>query len=136
MIGKIESATWITLAADVDGVAQPEKVGTRTHQLRAYFAYKAEAEAWLAEQQANGYEGAIGMAAISYFGPTDSPSNAWFVQAEREITLELVWCELVNAPAHYGKHQLMPNCRHPHFTGTHQTFAEHTAAMIAATAGR
>jgi hypothetical protein len=30
---------------------------------------------------------------------------------------ELVWCELVNAPAHDGKHVLQPNCRHAHFAG-------------------
>lgn len=99
MIGTIEDTTWRTVAADLNGVPQPEKVGTCTRQLRAYFAYKVEAQAWLAEQQADGYEGTIGMAAISYFGPTDSPSNCWFVQVEREL---------------------------------HQTFAEHTAAMLAA----
>lgn len=30
---------------------------------------------------------------------------------------ELVWCELVNAPAHEGRHQALPNCRHPHNAG-------------------
>jgi hypothetical protein len=87
-LGKVTEETWRTVAADVDGVPQPEKIGQLTITRRAYFAYQDEAQAFLREQAAEGFApadgwGGIGSAAVSYFGPTDAPGNCWSVQVEK-----------------------------------------------------
>lgn len=84
MIGQVIQETWRTVAADIDGIPQPEKINQLTTSRRALFAYRAEAETWARQQEAEGFsETVIGSAAVSYFGPTDAPGNCWSVTAER-----------------------------------------------------
>jgi hypothetical protein len=86
MIGQVEIANWRTVAADVDGVPQPEKIGQLTEQRRALFAYRSEVELWINEMAAQGFDDfIIASAATSYFGPTDAPGNCWSVTVERII---------------------------------------------------
>lgn len=82
MIRPAEVSRWRTVAADVDGIPRPERAGELHEQMQALFAYRADADRWLTALQAKGYEGTVAMAAVSYFGPTDSPSNCWSVSAE------------------------------------------------------
>lgn len=84
MIGSVQTERWRTIAADIDGVPQPEKAGQVTVRRQAQFAYRAEAEQWAAEQEAEGFGGTvISSAAVAYFGPTDAPGNCWSVSTER-----------------------------------------------------
>lgn len=84
MIGQVIGETWRTVAADIDGIPQPEKINQLTATRRALFAYRAEAEKWAADQEAEGFgETVIASAAVSYFGPTDAPGNCWSVTVER-----------------------------------------------------
>jgi hypothetical protein len=85
MIGTAEITRWRTVAHDVDGVVQAAEVGKRTERVHAYFAWRAEADEWVDDLRAAGFEDImIGSAATSYFGPTDAPGNCWFVSAEME----------------------------------------------------
>lgn len=84
MIGNVETTKWRTVAADIDGVPQPEKIGQLTESRRAQFAYRAEAVKWAADMTAEGFEVIwIASAAVSYYGPTDAPGNCWSVRVER-----------------------------------------------------
>ena len=86
-MGKVEEQTWTTIAADIDGVVQNEKIGEQTRTRHIYFAWREEAEAWLAEQEAEGWSKRHGptSTATAYFGDTDSPGNCWSCEVEREM---------------------------------------------------
>lgn|SRR5487761_1186702 len=84
MIGQVREENWRTVAADTDGIPQPEKINQVTTRRQALFAYRAETAQWIAEQEAEGFGGpVIASAAVSYFGPTDAPGNCWSVTVER-----------------------------------------------------
>jgi len=84
MIGQVSEERWRTVAADIDGIPQPEKINQVHTSRRAMFAYRAEAELWIIGQAAEGFNDAvIASAAVSYFGPTDAPGNCWSVTIER-----------------------------------------------------
>lgn len=84
MIGTAVTERWKTVAADVDGVPQPELCGQVTETQTARFAYRAEGELWAAGMALAGFELAwFGSAAVSYFGPTDAPGNCWSVMVGR-----------------------------------------------------
>jgi hypothetical protein len=74
---------------DDDGneVVDPEPINKRTLFRDGEFAFKAEAETWIAEQEAAGFEvrGPVPLATWRYHGPTDSVSNAWAAHAERPV---------------------------------------------------
>jgi hypothetical protein len=78
--------TWTTIAAEQDGEVLAEEIGKRKTTLSATFAYREEAEAWISAQAREGWTFAHGPTptACLYFGPTDSPGNAWSVEVERE----------------------------------------------------
>lgn len=85
MIGTVEENHWRTIAADADGVPQPEKTGQVRIEREAKFAWRAEAEQWVAEQKAEGFgEAFIASAATtSYYGLTDAPGNCWQARVEK-----------------------------------------------------
>ena len=84
MIGTVTEENWRTIAADIDGIPQPEKINQVTTSRRALFAYHAEAQQWILDQAAEGFgDAVIASAAVSYFGPTDAPGNCWSVTVER-----------------------------------------------------
>ena len=83
MIGTVETTEWITVAADIDGEPQPGELGKLRTERYARFAWRAEAETWLTEQQADGYDGTIASAAVSWFGQTDAPGNCWSVTTSK-----------------------------------------------------
>jgi hypothetical protein len=84
MIGTVRTERWRAVAADVDGVPQPELIGKVTERRTAQFAYRAEGEQWANDQAAEGFELAwFASAAVSYYGPTDAPGNCWSVTMER-----------------------------------------------------
>jgi hypothetical protein len=96
-LGEITEETWRTVAADIDGVPQPDKVNQLTITRRVYFAWQAEAQTFLREQAAEGFApadgwGGIGSAAVSYFGPTDAPGNCWSVQVQKITSNDLCYC--------------------------------------------
>jgi len=73
--------TWTTIAADEDGVVLTEAIGRRRETREAAFAWRAEADAWAAEQVDAGYTlDGISPYATRYHGDTDSPSNAWLAR--------------------------------------------------------
>jgi hypothetical protein len=79
---------WTTLAVEVDGELVPDARGLITCEREAWFAFRADAEAWVVAQRAEGFAPAPGSAAICslatrYFWPTDSPTNAWCARVER-----------------------------------------------------
>ena len=83
MIGTPEASEWVTIAADTDDVPQPGEIGKLRTELSARFAYRAEADTWLAEMQRGGYDGTIASCACSYYGPTDAPGNCWSVSVSK-----------------------------------------------------
>lgn len=90
IMGDVVEETWTTIAADRDGEVLPDEIGRRTVTRRAHFAFRAEAEAWLADQEKEGFkipDGFSGIApcATRYFGPTDAPTNCWSVNVEKPI---------------------------------------------------
>lgn len=87
MIGTVAIERWTLLAQDIDGAPVTMNVGQLTERRTAHFAWRKEADEWLEEQQEEGFtQASIGGAAMSYFGPTDSDSNCWFVCVEKIIT--------------------------------------------------
>lgn len=84
MIGTVREESWRTIAADIDGIPQPQLVNQVTTRRETLFAYRAEADQWAAGQQAEGFgDPVIASAAVAYFGPTDAPGNCWSVSVER-----------------------------------------------------
>lgn len=92
VMGEVTEENWTCIAAsheDDEGyeIVDEAKIGERTITRRVYFAYRAEAEAWLREQEAEGFApgmcGGIMSAATFYHGPTDAPGNCWSVSVER-----------------------------------------------------
>lgn len=85
--------TWTVIAADHmddDGntVIDHDEVGTCRLERRGEFAFKVEAEAWIAEQLAEGFEldsGPCPLATFRYHGPTDSDSNAWSARVSKAV---------------------------------------------------
>lgn len=91
-IGDVDDRMWTCIAAsttDEAGEEQvvPEEVGKRVRRRRAVFAFRDQAEQWLDGQVFVGFTERRGPAPIAtrYFGPTDSPSNAWAVEVEQEV---------------------------------------------------
>lgn len=86
MIGEVLEQTWTVIAAERDGEPLVDEIGRRMVTRRASFAFRDEAEAWLAEQAAEGWavDGEPCPLATRYFGETDSPSNCWSASVERE----------------------------------------------------
>ncbi len=77
---------------DDDGneVVDPSSIGTREVERTAEFAFRADAEAWLTVQEAEGFEVGKPVPLATFFhGPTDSPSNAWAVRARKPYTQTL-----------------------------------------------
>lgn len=85
MIGTVGIMRWVTIAAEVDEVPRPDLVGQVRETRSANFAYRAEANEWLATQEAEGFTGTVAALATSYYGPTDAPSNCWSVSVERLV---------------------------------------------------
>jgi hypothetical protein len=85
VMGDVREHVWTTIAADIDGVPQPEEVGQRRLRRKVMFAFKAEAEEWLTAQEAEGFERSHGPTpcAAPYFGETDSVSNCWSCEVEQ-----------------------------------------------------
>lgn len=83
--GTVENI-WTCIAEEVDGEPVAESVGTRELERSAYFSMKDAAERWLERQASEGFEvrGPTPLA-TRYYGPTDSPSNAWAVRATRAV---------------------------------------------------
>lgn len=90
VMGEVEEQVWTTLAADVDGVVQEQEIGKHHRTRHIYFAFCEEAEAWLIEQEAEGWSLRHGptACATAYFGETDSPSNCWSCEVEKEVLPE------------------------------------------------
>lgn len=87
MIGTVQIERWTLLAQDIDGVPQTKDIGQLTERRTAYFAWRKEADAWLEDQQEEGFtRAAFGNAAMAYFGPTDSEGNCWLVSVDKVIT--------------------------------------------------
>lgn len=87
MIGTVEIRCGTLVAAEVDGIPDNTNIGQVTEYRTAYFAWRDEAQAWIAEQAAEGFaQHGFGGAAIRYFGPTDAESNAWFAEVSKVIT--------------------------------------------------
>lgn len=81
----VEEHTWTCIAADVDGELDAKAIGQRQLCRRGVFAFRAEADEWVNEQEAEGFTLHSGPAPLAtiYFGPTDSPSNCWSVEVTR-----------------------------------------------------
>lgn len=75
---------WTMLVSETNGVVDKETAGKVTLERQAYFAYRADADAFTETLRAEGFEtnGPV-QVATRYFGPSDSPSNAWSVRGER-----------------------------------------------------
>jgi hypothetical protein len=88
VMGEVEERVWTTIAADRDGAVLEDAIGTRTMTRSTHFAFHEAALAWVAEQQEDGWElrGDPCPCATAYFGPTDSPSNCWTVEVEKEMS--------------------------------------------------
>lgn len=86
-MGEVEEMFWTVIAAELDGVIQPDEIGRRIEERYVRFAFRSEAEAWIAEQEAEGFAAGDPVpCATLYFGPTDSPSNCWSVSAQKELS--------------------------------------------------
>lgn len=84
VMGIVEEKVWTTVLHEIDDAPVPGAIGQRTLVREVYLAFKAEAEAWADAQRAEGFTvRPLILAATNYFGPTDSPSNCWLVQAEK-----------------------------------------------------
>lgn len=86
VMGKVREDIWTTIAAEIDGVPQKEEVGKQRYRRRVMFAFKEETEAWLDEQAADGWEHVHGPTpcAAAYFGDTDSRSNCWSCEVDKQ----------------------------------------------------
>ncbi len=86
VMGEVREDIWTTIAADVDGVPQEEEIGKRRYRRRVMFAFKDVAEIWLAQQAEEGFERVHGPTpcAAAYFGETDSDSNCWSCEVEKD----------------------------------------------------
>jgi len=100
---------WTCIAAEQandDGVMVPDPTapGTRMLERAAHFAYRAEAVAWLAEQEAEGFTPGtpVPCATASYHGLTDAPSNCWAARAQREVH-ELAVADAFTPPAPFSR---------------------------------
>lgn len=87
---KFEENVWTCIAAeheDENGetVIDHAEIGTRRRERYGQFAFKAEAEAWIAEQVAEGFVLDSGPTPLAtfYHGPTDSSSNAWSARVSK-----------------------------------------------------
>lgn len=87
VMGEVEERVWTVIAAERDGVSDPAEVGRRESTRRTHFAFRAEAEAWVAAQAVEGYGSPeYANAATAYFGPTDSHGNCWAVKVTKDLT--------------------------------------------------
>lgn len=85
-MGEVEEMCWTCIAAEEDGVIAVDQIGRRTQERYVRFAFKAQAETWAEEQQAEGFTAGDPVpCATLYFGPTDSPSNCWSISAQKEL---------------------------------------------------
>lgn len=83
--GTVERVWTCIAASTADGEPLEGAVGRRTLERVAAFAYRHEAETWLAGQVFDGLTaGGIVPLATAYHGLTDSPSNCWSVRATKE----------------------------------------------------
>jgi hypothetical protein len=85
VMGQPVTTVWRTIAADIGGVPQPEKIGQLHVIIDIYFAFKTDAESWSRDREYECYETVVGSVAICYFGPTDAPGNCWSVRAEKIV---------------------------------------------------
>lgn len=92
VMGEVEETPWTVIAAEINGEIAHEEIGKQGLRRRTQFAYRAEAEAWIAEQEAEGWTCRWGPGALAtaYFGPTDSPANCWSVEVEKEVPREQI----------------------------------------------
>jgi hypothetical protein len=94
-MGVVEERTSTVIAAcheDEHGntVIDHDEIGKRSVFRHVYFAYQAEVEGWLTEQEAEGFTRKSGPtpAATFYGGPTDSPSNCWSAEVEKTLNAD------------------------------------------------
>ena len=86
VMGEIEERVWTVVQAEEDGAPVHGEVGRRDVTRRAYFAFRAEAEAWAVGQAAEGFgPPSLSSAATAYFGPTDAPGNCWHVEVRKDL---------------------------------------------------
>jgi hypothetical protein len=85
-LGKVQTTRWTTVAADVDGVPQPEAAGQVAQEKQIYLAWREEADVQTATWFAEGYDVIVSNAAVGYFGPTDAPGNCWCVTGRKVVS--------------------------------------------------
>jgi hypothetical protein len=85
-MGEVVEQTWTTIAADRDGEVLPDEIGKRRMTRHVHFAFRSEAEQWIAKQEAEGFSPSYGPTpcATPYHGKTDSPSNCWSAEVSRD----------------------------------------------------
>lgn len=78
---------WTCVAAEVDGAVDAGAIGRRTRTREATFAFRRDAEAWLAGYDGEGFtlSGPTPVAML-WHGETDSPSNCWICRVSEDIT--------------------------------------------------
>jgi predicted double-glycine peptidase len=88
VMGAVEEQEWTVIAADSDGVILEDEIGKRHRRRRTHFAFHEEALAWVAAHEKDGWKlsGDPCPCATAFFGPTDSPSNCWSVEVEKEVS--------------------------------------------------
>jgi hypothetical protein len=90
VMGDVEEQRWHCVAASAEDAAGnevvlPDEIGRVVIERRAYFAFRDEAEAWIASQAQDGFRRrSLSPAATFYHGPTDAPSNCWVASVERD----------------------------------------------------
>lgn len=83
--GPMVERVWTCVAADDgEGRLRPDLVGTKTIVRLKAFAFRAEADEWRIEQEAEGFRTCLSGYATFYFGPTDADCNCWLATAEKE----------------------------------------------------
>lgn len=84
-LGHVEQRTWTVIQHEIDGVGQP--LGERYQERSIYLAWLDECRDTAAAWRADGFVVDSPVAtATDYFGPTDSPSNCWYLQGRRELS--------------------------------------------------
>lgn len=90
LMGEVVEQRWTCVAASAvdDGgneIVAPGEIGRVVVERRAYFAFRAEGEEWIATQEREGFcRRSLSPAATFYYGLTDAPSNCWAAIVERD----------------------------------------------------